>query len=84
MSQPEAAVQAVRPAVVHRGTCRMCDSADLAVILALAPTPPGDHYVTAAALHVPQPAYPMTMVMCGGCGLAQLPDVVNPEILYRD
>ena len=84
MPQPDTAVQTVKPAVVHRGTCRMCDSADLAVILELAPTPPGDHYVTAAALHVAQPVYPMTMVMCGGCGLAQLPDVVNPEILYRD
>src|SRR5206468_4775722 len=74
----------VRPAVVHRDTCRMCDSADLAVVLELAPTPPGDHYVTADALHLAQPVYPMTMVMCAGCGLAQLPDVVDPEILYRD
>jgi SAM-dependent methyltransferase len=77
-------VQSVRPAVVHRETCRLCDSADLAVVLELAPTPPGDHYVTAEALHVPQPAYPMTLVMCERCGLAQLPDVVDPEILYRD
>jgi len=62
----------------------MCDSTDLELILELAPTPPGDHYVTAEALHVPQPVYPMTLVMCGQCGLAQLPDVVDPEILYRD
>ena len=73
-----------RPAVVHRDTCRLCGAADLAVVLRLEPTPPGDHYVTADALHVPQPAYPMTLVMCGQCGLAQLPDVVDPEILYRD
>jgi SAM-dependent methyltransferase len=62
----------------------MCDSGDLSVLLELAPTPPGDHYVTADVLHLPQPAYPMTLVMCGRCGLAQLPDVVDPEILYRD
>ena len=60
----------------------MCGSADLAVILELAPTPPGDHYVTADALDVPQPVYPMTLAMCERCGLAQLPDVVDPEILY--
>jgi len=76
--------QTGRPAVVHRDTCRMCDSRDLAVVLKLVPTPPGDHYVTAEALDRPQPAYPMTLVMCERCGLAQLPDVVNPEILYRD
>jgi len=62
----------------------MCDSRDLAVVLTLAPTPPGDHYVTADALDRPQAEYPMTLVMCERCGLAQLPDVVDPEVLYRD
>ena len=62
----------------------MCDSRDLAVVLTLAPTPPGDHYVTADALDRPQAEYPMTLVMCERCGLAQLSDVVDPEVLYRD
>jgi SAM-dependent methyltransferase len=83
MDQPRTE-PAVRPAVVHRTTCRLCDSADLAVVLALTPTPPGDHYVTGDALHLPQPAYPMTLVMCEQCGLAQLPDVVDRELLYRN
>src|SRR6185295_14365585 len=38
----------------------------------------------ADAANEPQPAYPLTLVMCGACGLAQLPDVVDPELLYRD
>jgi len=50
----------------------------------MTPTPPGDHYVTAAELGKPQAAYPMDLMMCGSCALAQLPDVVNPELLYRD
>ena len=62
----------------------MCGSADLRLILEMAATPPGDHYVTADALGVPQPTYPMDLVMCGQCGLAQLPDVVDPELLYRN
>jgi len=70
--------------VVHRETCRMCGSRDLQPLLEMTPTPPGDHYVTADALNKPQPAYPLTLVMCGACGLAQLPDVVDPELLYRD
>src|SRR5689334_4209370 len=73
-----------RPAVVHRTTCRMCDSRELVEILKLEATPPGDHYVTADRLAQPQPVYPMTLVLCARCGLAQLPDVVDPEILYRD
>jgi SAM-dependent methyltransferase len=62
----------------------MCGSRDLQPLLRMTPTPPGDHYVTADALNEPQPAYPLTLVMCGACGLAQLPDVVDPELLYRD
>ena len=62
----------------------MCGSTDLHLVLKMAATPPGDHYVTAEALAVPQPAYPMDLMMCGRCGLAQLPDVVDPELLYRD
>ncbi len=73
-----------RPAVVRRTTCRMCDSTDLVEILRLEPTPPGDHYVTAENLAKPQPVYPMMVVMCSRCGLAQLSEVVDPEILYRD
>ena len=80
MSQARAEA-ARRPAVIHRRTCRMCDSADLQLLLELVPTPPGDHYVTADALDVAQTAYPMRLVMCGGCGLAQLCDVVDPESL---
>jgi SAM-dependent methyltransferase len=62
----------------------MCGSGDLALILGMTPTPPGDHYVSAAAKNEPQPAYPLDLVMCATCGLAQLADVVDPELLYRD
>jgi SAM-dependent methyltransferase len=62
----------------------MCGSRDLQLILKMAATPPGDHYVTADQRRTPQPVYPMDLVMCGVCALAQLPDVVDPELLYRD
>jgi len=75
---------AARQPVVHRDTCRLCGSRALETILKLEPTPPGDHYVTAERVNVPQPTFAMTLVMCADCGLAQLPDVVDPEILYRD
>jgi SAM-dependent methyltransferase len=50
----------------------------------MTPTPPGDHYVTADAMNEPQDTYPLDLVMCGECGLAQLGDVVDPELLYRN
>jgi SAM-dependent methyltransferase len=74
----------MRPSVFHRETCRLCGARDLQLVLRMAPTPPGDHYVTSDALGVPQESYPLDLAMCGECGLAQLPDVVDPELLYRD
>jgi len=74
----------VKPPVVHRDTCRLCGSRDLQLVLAMTPTPPGDHYVTADAVNEQQPAYPLDLAMCGECGLAQLSDVVDPELLYRN
>jgi SAM-dependent methyltransferase len=72
------------PPVVRRTTCRLCGSRDVPLILGMTPTPPGDHYVAADARDRPQAAYPLDLVMCGACGLAQLADVVDPELLYRD
>ncbi len=62
----------------------MCGSRDLQLLLKMAPTPPGDHYVTAEQRSMPQPVYPMDLMMCGACGLAQLPDVIDPALLYVD
>jgi len=62
----------------------MCGGRDLQLVLAMTPTPPGDHYVTADAVNDHQAAYPLDLVMCSDCGLAQLSDVVDPELLYRD
>jgi SAM-dependent methyltransferase len=62
----------------------MCDSARLEVVMRCEPTPCGDHYVPHSRLDEPQPRYPMDVVLCLDCALVQLPDVVNPELLYRE
>jgi len=68
----------------RRTTCRMCDSARLEVVMRCEPTPCGDHYVPQGRLDEPQPRYPMDVALCLDCALVQLPDVVNPELLYRE
>ncbi len=62
----------------RRTTCRMCDSPRLEVVLSCEPTPCGDHYVLASRVGEVQPRYAMDVALCLDCGLAQLPDVVNP------
>ncbi len=61
--------------------CRLCDSTDLGLIMAFAPTPPGDAYI-AEPKH--QRSYPLDLLTCRSCGAVQLADTVNPELIYTD
>jgi SAM-dependent methyltransferase len=66
----------------HRSTCRLCGGAALRKVLALAPTPPANAFVTEAERAVPQPLLPLDIWLCEGCGHVQLLDVVDPRVLY--
>ena len=66
-----------------RTSCRMCGQADLAKVLSLTPTPPGNRLLRAHELSLPEPTYPLDVFMCGGCHHVQLGHVVKPEILYQ-
>ncbi|MDP2330642.1 MAG: class I SAM-dependent methyltransferase [Reyranella sp.] len=71
--------------IIHRRSdCRGCGCAELELFFSLKPTPIGDAYVTADKVDVPQPSYPIDLFMCQRCGLAQLIDVIDPNVLYGD
>jgi len=71
--------------VIHRrDTCRGCSGSELDLFFSLTPTPIGDAYVTADKLNVSQPSYPIDLYMCRICGLAQLIDVIDPDVLYGE
>ena len=71
--------------VIHRrDTCRGCSGSELDLFFSLAPTPIGDAYVTADKLNISQPSYPIDLYMCRSCGLAQLIDVIDPDVLYGE
>lgn len=71
--------------VIHRRSdCRGCGSCDLELVFSLKPSPIGDAYVTPERVNVPQPSYPIDLFMCRQCGLAQIMDVIDPEILYGE
>jgi SAM-dependent methyltransferase len=67
---------------VHRTTCRLCNSSDVAIVLPMVPTPVADDYVSSDRVAVPQQAFPLDLYQCGACGHVQLLDVVNPDILF--
>jgi SAM-dependent methyltransferase len=64
--------------------CRMCDSTKLHKFLDLGFTPPADQFRRKDQLREPDVHYPLQVMMCDECGLAQLSHVVSPEILYRN
>jgi SAM-dependent methyltransferase len=64
--------------------CRMCDSAQLFKFLDLGFTSPADQFRRKDQLSEPDTYYPLQVMMCEECGLAQLSYVVSPEVLYRN
>lgn len=65
-------------------TCRVCDGKDLVKVLDLGSTPPANAYLKKEDLHKPEKSFPLALYFCRTCSLAQLLDIVNPEILFKD
>jgi SAM-dependent methyltransferase len=63
--------------------CRTCKSENMTQFLDLGFTPPADQFLRKEQLHDPEIHYPLAVMMCNECGLAQLNHVVSPEVLYR-
>lgn len=70
--------------VWRRETCRLCESANLELVVPLQPTPVADKYVTKEQLGKKQETYPLDLYMCLDCGHVQLLDVITPESLFDD
>jgi hypothetical protein len=71
--------------VIHRrDDCRACGSVMLELVLSLKPTPIGDAYISLERKDIHQPSYPIDLYMCAQCGLAQIRDVIDPDVLYGE
>lgn len=67
----------------HNTTCRICGGADLVKVLDLGSTPLANAYLRKEDLAKPEKSFPLVLYFCRTCSLAQLLDVVDPEILFR-
>ena len=70
--------------MIHRDSCRLCGGRDYHLILRLAPTPIADAYVPALEGPRKQESHQLDLYLCATCGHAQLLDVIDPAVLYRD
>jgi len=70
--------------IKKRTNCRGCLCDDLVKVFHLNPSPIGDEYLDLKNLRQDQPSYPIDLYLCQRCGLAQLIDVINPDVLYSN
>ncbi len=62
--------------------CRLCAGTKLEPLIDLGPMPIA-HRLTATADEA-APLYPLSVSFCPGCGLSQIVDPIDPEVLYGD
>ncbi len=69
---------------VRRDSCRSCGSKKLRPILDLGAMPPANAYVKPGDLNETEASFPLSLSLCEDCFLLQVPDVVAPDILFKD
>lgn len=67
-----------------RETCRTCEGRDLACFLSLGPQPLANALLAPGRETNPEPTFPLDVYLCRSCGLVQLLDVIDPDVLFRD
>lgn len=67
----------------HIKNCQVCDSIKLKLILDLGHQPLCDSLLTKVTMHEPEPTYPLRMLWCEDCSLAQLDYCVDGSVVYH-
>lgn len=63
--------------------CRICGQTQLEQFLDLGPQPLANALLSREQLTLPEPRFPLRVLWCSRCSLAQLGEVVDPTVLYR-
>ncbi len=66
----------------RRSTCRGCGASEPASVLDLGFQPPANALPATPADFAAEERFPLELYFCAACGLAQLLDVVDPELLF--
>lgn len=64
--------------------CRACGAGGLLPVLDLGETPLANRLIPPDRAAEPEPTYPLVLVFCPACGLAQITETVPPELLFAD
>ncbi len=64
-----------------REDCRGCGGKNLTLILDMGSMPPANSFIKASEIGA-EKTFPLTILFCGDCKLLQVPDIVDPQILF--
>lgn len=64
--------------------CRSCGGGNLELVLDLGMHSPSDALISEDELKLEHPSYPLTVLVCGDCGLMQIRETVDPAKLFGD
>lgn len=64
--------------------CYICSNDDLIQFLDLGKHPPPLNFVSKENLKRDQSSYPLQVCFCNNCGLVQLGDAVDPNVMFKD
>ena len=68
---------------VRRATCRNCNY-PLTEVLDLGMMPLANAFLAGEKLEAPEYQFPLSLAYCSDCFLVQVPDVVDPDLLFKD
>lgn len=72
------------PVYHRRETCRACGTKNLKLFLSLGPTPLANSFLKSPAEFSAERSFPLDVHFCETCSMVQIPDVVDPEVLFRN
>ena len=70
------------PVHTRRESCRACGASGLVCILDLGLQPLANAFLKSPADFPAERRFPLALYFCPGCGLVQLIDVIDPEVLF--
>jgi len=67
-----------------RMSCRACGGQRLHAFLELGPQPLANSFLKSPDEFAVEPSFPLDVHFCETCSLVQIPDVIDPEVLFRN
>lgn len=64
--------------------CRVCGRAGLSPILDYGRTALANRFLRKEQLAEPEPTFPLRLCLCPSCGLVQIDETVDPDVLFQD